>query len=146
MDYNIDSFCGFNKSFFILDITDNKFYLGLVFLFGIEHGELRAIIQDVYLNKMATGATGALGVKYLAREDAKTVGIIGSGFQAQGQLKAVSTVRNITGVKVFSPTPKNREAFARTMSAEIGAEVRPVSCRLHVSGLWLLVPRSGRRS
>ena len=106
---------------------DNKFYLGLVFLFGIEHGELRAIIQDAYLNKMATGATGALGVKYLAREDAKTVGIIGSGFQAQGQLKAVSTVRNITGVKVFSPTPKNREAFARTMSAEIGAEVRPVS-------------------
>lgn len=106
---------------------EGKFYFGLVFLFGIENGELRAIIQDGYLNQMVTGATGALGVKYLSRGDAHSVGIIGSGWQAQGQLKAVATVRDITSVKVFSPTPENRAAYAKLMSGEIGVEVIPVS-------------------
>lgn len=106
---------------------EGKYYFGLVFLFGIETGELRAIIQDGYLNQMVTGATGALGVKYLSRPDSTSVGIIGSGWQAQGQLKAVSTVRTIKSVKVFSPTQANREAYATLMSGEIGAEVTPVS-------------------
>lgn len=105
---------------------EGKYYFGLVFLFAIETGRLRAIIQDGYLNQMVTGATGALGVKHLSRADAHSVGIIGSGWQAQGQLKAVSTVRDITAVRVFSPTPKSREAFAELMSREIGAEVTPV--------------------
>jgi len=104
-----------------------KFYFGLVFLFGLEHGELRAVIQDAYLNKMLTGATGALGVKYLSRKNAHTVGIIGSSWQAGGQLKAVSTVRSLTAVKVFSPTRENREAFARNMSEDVGLDVKAVS-------------------
>ena len=106
---------------------DGKFHFGLIFLFGIEKGELRAVMHDGYVNQMVTGATGALGVKYLSPDDAHFVGTIGSGWQAQGQLKAVATVRDITDVKVFSPTEANREAFARTMSSEIGAEVIPVS-------------------
>lgn len=106
---------------------EGKYYFGLVFLFGIENGNLRAVIQDGYLNQMVTGATGALGVKYLSREDAHTVGIIGSGWQAQGQLKAVAAVRDITAVKVFSLTQPNREAFAELMSGEMGVEVTPVS-------------------
>ena len=106
---------------------DGKFYFGLIFLFGIENGELRAVMHDGYVNQMVTGATGALGVKYLSPDDAHSVGIIGSGWQAQGQLKAVATVRDITDVKVFSLTEANREAFARTMSGKIGAEVIPVS-------------------
>ena len=106
---------------------EGKFYFGLIFLFGIEHGELRAVMHDGYVNQMVTGATGALGVKYLSRKDAHSVGLIGSGWQAQGQLKAVATVRDITNVKVFSLTQANREAFARTMSSEMGVEVTPVS-------------------
>jgi ornithine cyclodeaminase/alanine dehydrogenase-like protein (mu-crystallin family) len=96
-------------------------------LFGIENGELRAVMHDGYVNQMVIGATGALGVKYLSPDDAHSVGIIGSGWQAQGQLKAVATVRDITDVKVFSLTEANREAFARTMSGKIGAKVIPVS-------------------
>ena len=106
---------------------ENKFYFGLVFLFSIEDGRLRAIIQDGYLNQMVTGATGALGVKYLSKENSQTVGIIGSGWQAQGQLKAIATVRNITNVRVFSPTEKNRETYADLMSSQIDARVTPVS-------------------
>ena len=106
---------------------DGKFYFGLIFLLGIENGELRAAMHDCYVNQMVTGATGALGVKYLSPDDAHSVGIIGSGWEAQGQLKAVARVRDITDVKVFSLTEANREAFARTMSGEIGAEVIPVS-------------------
>ena len=106
---------------------DGKYYFGLIFLFGIENGELRAVMHDGYINQMVTGATGALGVKYLSRPDAQTVGIIGSGWQAQGQLKAVATVRDITHVKVFSLTQVNRENFARTMSEAMEIDVIPVS-------------------
>ena len=104
----------------------NKWYFGLVFVFGLEDGRLRALIQDAYLNKMCTGATGALGVKYLSRPESKTVGIIGSGWQARGQLKAVSAVRKLTAVKVFSPTQETRETFAREMTKDIGVDVKTV--------------------
>jgi len=106
---------------------DGKYYFGLIFLFSIENGELRAVMHDGYINQMVTGATGALGVKYLSREDSHSVGIIGSGWQAQGQLKAVATVRDINHVKVFSLTQANREAFAETMGDELGVEVIPMS-------------------
>ena len=104
-----------------------QYYFGLVFVFGIEDGRLRALIQDAYLNQMCTGATGALEVKYLSRPDCKTVGIIGSGWQARGQLRAVAAVRKLAAVKVFSPTRESREAFAREMTKDVHAEVTPVS-------------------
>jgi len=48
---------------------EGKFYLGLILLFDIENGELRAVTHDGYVNQMVTGATGALSVKYLAPDD-----------------------------------------------------------------------------
>lgn len=119
---------------------ENKFYFGLVFLFGLEDGRLRALIQDAYLNKMVTGATGALGVKYLSRPESSTVGIIGSGWQARGQLSAVAAVRKLTSVKVFSPTRETREAYAREMTKEIGVEVKPVeSYEAAVRGVDIII-------
>jgi ornithine cyclodeaminase/alanine dehydrogenase-like protein (mu-crystallin family) len=105
---------------------EKRYWLGLVFLFGLEQGELRAVFQDGWMNRLLTGATGALGVKYLARQDASTLGIIGAGFQAGGQLLAIQAVRPIRHVKVFSPTPENRCAFAEQMTAELDIPVEPV--------------------
>lgn len=117
-----------------------RYWLGLVFLFGLEQGELRAVIQDGWMNRMLTGATGALGVKYLARQDASTVGLIGSGFQAGGQLEAICAVRPIRHVRVYSPTPERRATFARQMSAALGITVEPVdSYQAAVRGVDIVV-------
>ena len=101
-------------------------YCGLVLLFSTENGEPLAILPDGVMQRMRVGATNGLGVKHLARQDAKTVGILGSGWQAGTQLMAACTVREITSIRCFSPTRENRETFAAQMAELLGVEVRPV--------------------
>jgi alanine dehydrogenase len=72
---------------------------------------------------MRVGATNAIGAKYLAKREARTMGLIGSGFQAAGLLNAMARVRPIQRVKVFSPTKDHRQSFAARMEKETGIEV-----------------------
>ena len=102
-------------------------YVGLVLLFSTETGEPLAIFPDGVMQRMRVGAANGLGVKYLARQDAKTVAILGSGWQAGAQLMAVCAVRDIATIRCFSPNAENRDAFARQMSEPLGVEVIPVA-------------------
>ncbi len=104
----------------------NGRYVGLVLLFSSENGEPLAIMPDGVMQRMRVGAANGLGVKYLARSNAATVGILGCGWQAGAQLMAAIAVRKITSVRCFSPTEAKREAFATEMSALLGIEVRAV--------------------
>jgi len=101
-------------------------YVGLVLLFSTENGEPLAIFPDGVMQRMRVGAANGLGVKYLARADAKVVGILGSGWQAGAQLMAVCAVRPIETIRCFSPNAQNRETFAREMTALLGVPVTPV--------------------
>src|SRR5262249_7511469 len=105
----------------------NNRYVGLVLLFSVENGEPLAILPDGVMQRMRVGAANGLGVKYLARSDAKTVGILGSGWQAGAQLMAVCPARKIGSIRCFSPNAQNREAFAQSMSALLGVAVDPVA-------------------
>lgn len=102
-------------------------WVGLVLLFSTHTGEPLAIFPDGIMQRMRVGGTNGLGVKYMAREDAHTVALIGSGFQAGAQLMAVTKVRKITDVRVFSPTQANREAFAKEWTEKLGIPVTPVA-------------------
>jgi ornithine cyclodeaminase/alanine dehydrogenase-like protein (mu-crystallin family) len=104
----------------------NGRYCGLVLLFSTENGEPLAILPDGVMQRMRVGATNGLGVKYLARQNAKRVGILGSGWQAGAQLMAVCAVRPIELIRCFSPNRANREAFSRQMSSLLGVDVVPV--------------------
>src|SRR5262245_50802831 len=90
-----------------------------VSLFDAATGELLAFIEADKLGQMRTGAASGVATKYLARNPAKTVGIYGTGWQAQSQLEAVCAVRKIENVKVYSRVPENRERFCREMSARL---------------------------
>jgi ornithine cyclodeaminase/alanine dehydrogenase-like protein (mu-crystallin family) len=105
----------------------NGRYTGLVLLFSTENGEPLAILPDGVMQRMRVGAANGLGAKYLARKDASTVGILGSGWQAGAQLMAVCAVRKIKLIRCFSPTKANREAFAEQMRNLLGVEVEPVA-------------------
>jgi ornithine cyclodeaminase/alanine dehydrogenase-like protein (mu-crystallin family) len=104
----------------------NSRYVGLVLLFSVENGEPLAILPDGVMQRMRVGAANGLGIKYLARDDAATVGILGSGWQAGAQLMAACAVRDITSIRCFSPNAQNCEAFATAMRTLLGVEVRPV--------------------
>ena len=101
-------------------------YVGLVLLFSTENGEPLAIFPDGVMQRMRVGAANGLGAKYLARQDAKTVGILGSGWQAGAQLMAVCAVRDIVSIRCFSPNTENRIAFSRQMSEALGVTIVPV--------------------
>ena len=104
----------------------NGRYTGLVLLFSSENGEPLAIFPDGVMQRMRVGAANGLGVKYLARKDARTIGILGSGWQAGAQLMAACAVRDIKSIRCFSPTKASREAFSKQMTSVLGTEVEPV--------------------
>jgi ornithine cyclodeaminase/alanine dehydrogenase-like protein (mu-crystallin family) len=104
----------------------NNRYVGLVLLFSVENGEPLAILPDGVMQRMRVGAANGLGIKYLARQDAKRVGILGSGWQAGAQLMAACAVREVETIRCFSPNAQNREAFAAAMGAALDVEVVPV--------------------
>jgi ornithine cyclodeaminase/alanine dehydrogenase-like protein (mu-crystallin family) len=101
-------------------------WVGLVLLFSTENGEPLAIFPDGYLQRLRVGATNGLGIKYLARADAAAAGLLGSGWQAGGQVKALLASRDVKRIHCYSPNPERRRSFARAMSAETGVEILPV--------------------
>lgn len=95
-------------------------------LFDAETGEPLAILDGAAMNPYKTGAAGAVAVDELARENADTVAVIGSGPQARGQLATTATVRAFETGRVYSPTREHREAYAEEMSDRTGIDVRAV--------------------
>lgn len=90
-----------------LDRTDQ-----LVAVWDAQTGALKGIITGVVLGSMRTGAIGGVAVKHLARFEAQSLGLVGTGRQAFTQIQAVLASRAaINSVKVYSRTPENRQAF-----------------------------------
>ncbi len=103
-------------------------YKFVVNLFDATTGELIAIMQADKLGQMRTGAASGVATKYLAKSDAKTVGIYGSGWQAKSQLAAICAVRKIESVRVYSRSPEKREAFCASMQKELSfSDIQPVA-------------------
>ena len=114
-------------------------FCGLIMLFSTDNGEPLAFINDGLLQHMRVGAGAGIGAKHLARSDASTVGMLGSGGMARTFLEALCAVRPIKKVKVFSPTRDNRERYAKEMSAKLGIDVTPsASAREAVHGVDIL--------
>jgi alanine dehydrogenase len=99
----------------------------LVPLFSGHSGELLALIEANYLGQARTGAASGVATRVLARADARTVGIIGTGLQARTQLEAVALARKLERVRAFGRNPERREIFARDMTAQIGVPVTPMA-------------------
>lgn len=82
-------------------------------------GELLAIIEGSTLTGIRTGGASALATRYLAREDAAVLGVIGAGFQATFQVKAIQAVRPIKEVWAYDVDPKRLEEFCQVLAPMI---------------------------
>ncbi len=98
-------------------------FCGLILLTSIVNGEPLAFVNDGVLQHMRVGADGGIGVKYMSNPDAEVIGMLGSGGMARTHMQSFTLARKIRKLKVFSPTPANREAFAAEMRALYGIEV-----------------------
>ncbi|MDE3112612.1 MAG: ornithine cyclodeaminase family protein [Chloroflexota bacterium] len=102
-------------------------FVGLVLLFSIATGEPLAIFPDGYLQRLRVGATNGLAADRLARRDARIVGLLGSGWQAGGQVMALCSVRRVERIRCYSTSREHREAFAAEWSERLGVAVEPVA-------------------
>lgn len=101
-------------------------FSGLVFLWDLRTCELLAILQDHEISNRRVAATSAIGIRLLAREDSRVLGLIGTGHQASQHLKAICSVRPIDEVRVYSQSPKNREKFVEDYADSVSASVQGV--------------------
>jgi ornithine cyclodeaminase/alanine dehydrogenase-like protein (mu-crystallin family) len=97
-----------------------------VLLYAGDGSGLMAMIEADLLGALRTGAASGLATRLLARPDAKTLGVIGTGKQARTQVAAVCAVRPIERIRVFSRSRENRTAFAFAVADELGIETEPV--------------------
>jgi ornithine cyclodeaminase/alanine dehydrogenase-like protein (mu-crystallin family) len=95
----------------------------LFLLYRAEDAQPLALMEANHLGQIRTGAVSGLATRYMARADAETLGIIGSGFQARSQLAAMLAVRAFRQVKVWSRDPDRRSAFAAECSAAFSTKV-----------------------
>jgi len=101
-------------------------FCGLILLINIQNGEPLALINDGYLQHMRVGADSGIGVKYMAREDAQVVGMIGSGGMARSHAESFLLARKIKKIQVYSPTKEHREEYAKEIDKKFGIEVVPL--------------------
>jgi alanine dehydrogenase len=100
-------------------------YCGFMILVDMSNGEIIGLLNDGVLQHVRVGATAGVGAKYLARKDASVLAVIGSGGMARSYTEAINVVRKLEEVRVFSPTPANREKFAEEVGAKLNVRVIP---------------------
>jgi len=112
----------------------------VICLFDWETMQMVSIISDYHLHAIRTASPYGVAAKHLAREDASSIGIIGTGRYARAMTAATCAVRPIRKVKAYSRSPENVRAFCTTMQEELGIEVAPApSAREAVRGCDVMI-------
>lgn len=100
---------------------------GVVLVFDARRGNLTAILDAESITALRTAAASAVATRALAREDASTLALLGSGVQAETHLEAIRLVRPIRRVRVWSRTTEHARAFAEQAAEKWGLAVEAVS-------------------
>ncbi len=86
-------------------------HLATIVLLDPETGALLALLDGRYITEARTAAVSAVSSRLLARKNAASLAIIGSGVQARSHLEALARVHALRQVTVWSPNAARREAF-----------------------------------
>lgn len=111
------------------DATPFDSHLGVVLLFDAEMGRLLAIIDASSVTAIRTAAVSGVATKLLSNPDAGDVAILGAGVQAMTHLEAMTCVRKIRRVRVWSRTEARCEQFVMRAQKKlrIAVEVSPTA-------------------
>lgn len=97
---------------------------GAVIVQDGQTGELRAVINASAITAIRTAAVSAVATRALARDDARTLAIIGTGTQARRHLESIPLVRPVEAVTVAGRTPEKAQAFVDEVARSVPFEVR----------------------
>ena len=104
------------------DATPYDSHQGAVLLFDLEHGRLIAILDASSITGLRTAAVSGVATRLLSRPESSTLALLGAGVQAATHLEAVSVVRRIDEVRVWSRSGDRARRFAERSAAH-GARI-----------------------
>jgi thiomorpholine-carboxylate dehydrogenase len=99
-------------------------HLATIVLLDPETGALVALLDGRYITEARTAAVSAVSSRLLARKNAASLAIIGSGVQARSHLEALSRVHTLRSVTVWSPTRANRDQFVAEARGQTGVRLK----------------------
>jgi ornithine cyclodeaminase len=103
--------------------TEFDAHQGAVLYFEAEHGCLRAVIDATSVTAIRTAAVSGVATQLLARKDAESLAILGSGVQARTHLGAMLEARSITRIRVWSRSSANAARFAQREADRYGVAI-----------------------
>lgn len=110
------------------DVCGHKAYFGgchYVALYSISEKKLLAMIEAGMMGAIRTGAASGVATRHMAREDAKTLGVIGTGRQARTQILAIAAVRELQTIRIYGRDETRRNDFAAQIGKELSCAVEP---------------------
>jgi ornithine cyclodeaminase/alanine dehydrogenase-like protein (mu-crystallin family) len=97
---------------------------GLVLVFNATTGFPLGLLQDNgYLTELRTGAAGALAARLLTQPRPLVAAVLGAGSQARYQIRAISRIRELAEVRVWSPDPREIEPYLKEMGPELAGSI-----------------------
>lgn len=106
--------------------TEYDSHQGAVLLFEAKYGRLLAVIDASAITAIRTAAVTGVATRWLAREAASDLAILGSGVQARTHLEAMRLVRSLRRVRVWSRDPERTRQFAERESQRHGLTIEPM--------------------
>jgi ornithine cyclodeaminase len=84
-----------------------------IHLYSAETGEPLSLVSAVWLTAVKTGAASAVTTKYLSRQGASVLAVIGTGVQAHSQVEGIQQVRDLQEVRLFDLNRERAENFRK---------------------------------
>ena len=111
----------------------------LYVLTDYETGFPEAVMDAGFITGLRTAAASAVATRYLAREDAHTLGLFGTGVQAEFHALAIPAIRKIERILVWGTSPQKSQEFAARMQERCAASVEAASSHEEVAGADVVV-------
>jgi len=108
-------------------------------------GAPRALVAATHLTALRTAAADGLACDRLARPDAEVLAVVGAGHQAWFEILAVTAVRPIREVRIWSRDPGRAEALAARAAAHLGLPARTPGLEACVRGADIVVTVTAAR-
>lgn len=118
----------------------------VIVLFDRESGRIAAFVDANLLTVYRTSATSAAALDRLAPQGPARLAVLGSGHEATMHVRAVASIRPLTEVTVFSPTPERRAAFAEAVTRDLGVPAKAAATAQDaVAGAGLVIAAARSR-
>lgn len=98
-------------------------HLATILLLDADTGALVALMDGRYITEARTAAVSAVSARHMARAEASTLAMLGTGVQARSHVEALALVRPLRDVRVWSPKASSRERFVAEMTGHVPAAI-----------------------